>query len=114
MAFVLPAPPPLVVGVALNRGRRDFSERDRTILNLLRPHVVQAYENAEAATRVERELMLLTLGEEESGRGVVLLNTSGKVCRATSRARQWLAEYFGRPRGKGPPGTRCRRGRHGM
>jgi len=112
MAFVLPAPPPLVVGVALNRGRRDFSERDRTILNLLRPHVVQAYENAEAATRVERELMLLTQGEEESGRGVVLLNTSGKVCRATSRARQWLAEYFESARGDALPETLWRWVRH--
>lgn len=35
-------------GIAVNRNRRDFSERDRLMLNLLGPHIVQAYKNAEA------------------------------------------------------------------
>ena len=112
MAFILPAPPPLVVGIALNRGRRDFSERDRTILNLLRPHVVQAYANAEAATRIGRELTLITQGEEELGHGVVLLNAEGQVRLATSRARRWLAEYFGSAGGDGLPETLWRWVRH--
>lgn len=37
MSVNLPAPPPLVVAFALNRDRRDFSERDRLALNLLTP-----------------------------------------------------------------------------
>ena len=31
------------VGVSLNRSTRDFSEDERTILDLLRPHIVNAY-----------------------------------------------------------------------
>ena len=112
LAFVLPAPPPLVVGIALNRGRRDFGERDRTILNLLRPHLVQAYGNAEAATKIARELMLITQGEEALGHGVVLLNAEGQVRLATPRARRWLAEYFGSAGGRRLPETLWRWVRH--
>jgi DNA-binding CsgD family transcriptional regulator len=36
--------------VGLGRRRRDFTERDRLMLNLLRPHFDQAYRNAELAT----------------------------------------------------------------
>jgi hypothetical protein len=32
-----------LVGVTLNRSQRSFTERDRLILNLLRPHLFQAY-----------------------------------------------------------------------
>ena len=46
ISFIFPDPR-FVVGIALNRGRRGFSERDRRILNTLRPHLVQAYRNAE-------------------------------------------------------------------
>src|SRR3972149_12298406 len=43
MAIGLPLPPPLVIGIALSRSRGDFSERDRRVLNLLRPHLIQPY-----------------------------------------------------------------------
>lgn len=41
IAFGLPGP--VVIGIALNRDRRDFSERDRALLDLLRPHLAQAH-----------------------------------------------------------------------
>jgi DNA-binding CsgD family transcriptional regulator len=41
IAFGLPGP--VVIGIALNRGRRDFTERDRALLDLLRPHLAQAH-----------------------------------------------------------------------
>lgn len=99
MAFTSGGPPRLLVGIALNRGRRDFTERDRAILDLLRPHVLQAYRNAEALTRIERDLTLIAKGQDTMGCGVVLFDTGGHVRYATSRARRWLAEYFGRARG---------------
>jgi DNA-binding CsgD family transcriptional regulator len=43
MAVSLPTPEGIVVGFALNRGAEGFSERDRTVLNTLRPHLVHAY-----------------------------------------------------------------------
>ena len=94
IAFVLPAPPPLVIGIALNRSRPDFSERDRCVLNLLRPHLVQAYRNAEAVTRLQEEASLFSVAVEELGRAIVCLNTDGRARAMTSQARQWLLRYF--------------------
>ena len=37
----------VVIALAFNRPRRDFTERERVILNRVRPHVLQAYANAE-------------------------------------------------------------------
>jgi DNA-binding CsgD family transcriptional regulator len=105
IAFVLPAPPPLVVGVALNRRRPDFSERDRLVLNLLRPHLIQAYRNAEAVTRLQQEVTLVERGIAELGGAIVLLHSDGRVREMTPLARQWLSRYFQHPspRGNGLP-----------
>jgi DNA-binding CsgD family transcriptional regulator len=43
MAVSLPTPAGVVVGFALNRGSEGFTERDRVVLNTLRPHLVHAY-----------------------------------------------------------------------
>jgi DNA-binding CsgD family transcriptional regulator len=94
MAVILPAPAPLVIGIALNRSSRDFSERGRLLLNLLRPHLIQAYRNAESATRLRRELALMARALEESDRGMVVLTRSRQVRYYTERAREWISEYF--------------------
>jgi hypothetical protein len=59
MAVTLPASAPLVIEIAVNRSSRDFSEWDRLLLNLLRPHLIQAYRNAELATQLRQELAWL-------------------------------------------------------
>lgn len=43
MAVTLPAPPGTVVGFAVNSTTEGFTERDRTIMNTLRPHLGHAY-----------------------------------------------------------------------
>lgn len=45
MAVTIPSANAVVIGIALNRARSDFSERDRSVLDLVRPHLVQAYRN---------------------------------------------------------------------
>ncbi|MDQ3834808.1 MAG: helix-turn-helix transcriptional regulator [Actinomycetota bacterium] len=94
MAVILPAPAPLVIGIAVNRSSRDFSERDRLLLNLLRSHLIQAYRNAEAITRLRRDLTLMAQALEETDRGVVVLAGDGRVRFCTERARGWISEYF--------------------
>ena len=94
MAVILPAPAPLVIGIAVNRSSKDFSERDRLLLDLLRSHLVQAYRNAESATQLRRDLALLGRALEESDRGVVALTGNGQVRFCTKRAQQWLSDYF--------------------
>jgi DNA-binding CsgD family transcriptional regulator len=95
MVIGLPAPSPRVVGVALNRSGLDFSERDRLLLSALRPHIVQAFGNAEAFSQVKGEMTLVLQGLEEIGRGIVLLGPDGGIRSATRLARQWMTAYFG-------------------
>jgi DNA-binding CsgD family transcriptional regulator len=60
MAFTLPSPADTVIGFVLNRLRPDFTERDRSMLNGVRPFVQHAYERVTAGPRLRpaRELGL--------------------------------------------------------
>jgi hypothetical protein len=42
IAFALPAPRHLTIALAISRGGKEFGERDRAMLDLARPHLVQA------------------------------------------------------------------------
>lgn len=46
LSFVLPSPPGITVGVALNRVTRGFSATERELVTLIRPHLVQAFRDA--------------------------------------------------------------------
>jgi hypothetical protein len=52
MSIVLPKSPHSVIALALGRSGKDFSERDRRTLDLLHPHLTQAYDNAAALARI--------------------------------------------------------------
>ncbi len=96
MAITLPSAPPLLIAITINRSRRTFSAQDRLLLNLLHPHLIQAYRNAEAVSRVQQELALLRQAVEESPCGIIMLAGDGGVRWMTERARQWVEVYFGR------------------
>ena len=46
LSFALPSPPGKMIGVAMNRGQRGFSDRDRELIELVRPHLIQAFLDA--------------------------------------------------------------------
>jgi DNA-binding CsgD family transcriptional regulator len=54
IAFTLPSASHQVLGIALSRGRRDFTATERSLLNLVRPYLIQAYRNALAHTALAR------------------------------------------------------------
>ena len=95
MSFALSGSPSLVIGVGLHRSRRNFSERERRLLNMLRPHLIQAHQNAEVVTRMRQELQQARQGAEHIDRGVITLTREGRIQTATLRARHWIAEYCG-------------------
>jgi DNA-binding NarL/FixJ family response regulator len=95
---------PHPLGFAVSRDRLDFSERDRAALDLLRPHLSRAYEQASAAGRFRARLALLGRAAEAADAGVVLLARDGRIEFSTRRARAWLREYF--PRRGRPSATR--------
>jgi DNA-binding CsgD family transcriptional regulator len=47
ISFILPSPPDLVVGVAMNRAERGFSSEERELIELVRPHLSQAFRDAQ-------------------------------------------------------------------
>jgi DNA-binding CsgD family transcriptional regulator len=93
MVVTLPAAPPLVIGVALNRGRGDFSERERRLLNLLRPHLERAHGNALAWTRLGQTLRALERALEAEGCGVVLIERRSEQPALSAQVVRWLEEY---------------------
>jgi len=93
LAVPLPSRRPLLRGFVLSRRAPDYSERERTLMTLMAPHVVQAYRNAEAMTRARRSAA--PGARDATDTEVVLLSARGGVQFATPRARRWLAAYFG-------------------
>lgn len=52
IAFTLPSSATRLLGVALSRRAVDFSDLERDVLNLARPFLIQAYQNAVAHSRL--------------------------------------------------------------
>jgi len=103
MALMLPAAPPLVIGIALNRGHPDFTEHERLLLNLIRPHLVQAYENATAVTTMAEESAAGMNAMDHLGRAAIVLTRHGRVRLISTVADQLFAKYFGSRRTGGLP-----------
>lgn len=94
MSVSLPGPGSRVLVVSLHRSRRDFTERERFALNLLRPHLGQAYENTETIRLMRQEVVLLSRIAEAKGYGIIFLTKDGRVRFVSGRVRQWLTDYF--------------------
>jgi DNA-binding CsgD family transcriptional regulator len=71
-------------------GGRDFNERDRAVLDFLRPQLASLYEAAQARRRASESLALL----EEADAGLVILDRAGRVEHATPEALRLLSTYF--------------------
>jgi DNA-binding CsgD family transcriptional regulator len=98
MIFMLKSlqrPTPPTVAIALDRGRAetDFTERDRLVLSLLRPHLMTAYANAETVSALRRTAPAAGGAPETRRREVVFLRRSGRHL-ISPRARYWLTLYF--------------------
>ena len=90
VAFSLPSPPQLLVGLALTREHEDFSDREVQLLALARPHLMQAYRNAELRGARAAMLAALEEGLDTLGRHVVVLDPHERVEFATDGARRLL------------------------
>ena len=105
IAFVLPSTPELTIAIALSRGGRDFGERDRELLELARPHLIQAYRAAELRERLIGTLSGLRSGLDADGTAVVVLDARGRVRFATVAARDLTEAALAAPlvEGSNPP-----------
>lgn len=92
----------VVIGIALNRPAADFTERDRRVLNLLRPHIVRAYANLRRFALQQEERDNLHHAFQTIGRGLVAVDRAGSLVHATPGALETLGRYFAVPLANAP------------
>lgn len=83
-----------IIAIAFNRRTRDFRESERVKLNLLRPHLLQAYANVEELAGQLEEKDDLRTALRETGQGVIALDADGSVMHATPGTFDCLARHF--------------------
>ena len=96
----LPAPPWHTKVFVFDSGVRDFRERDRLVLELLRPHLVHLYDSA----RTRRLASALAAGADGAGH-LVVLDAADRIEFATAAARRLLRSYGGSAEGTRLPPT---------
>jgi DNA-binding CsgD family transcriptional regulator len=98
LAFTLPAAPDRVLAVAISRGKRDYSDRERDVADQARPFLIQAYRNA-----IAYELLRSESPAESGGALVHALLVAGLTSReaevvrgvALGRSNHHIAEELG-------------------
>ncbi|MBE9049058.1 hypothetical protein IQ243_01265 [Nostocales cyanobacterium LEGE 11386] len=80
------------LNLSISRDRRNFTERDRLILNLIRPHLKQAYENLVAFNQWQYQLVEQQQAIEQAA--IISLSIDGTVKWMTQKAEEILHHYF--------------------
>jgi DNA-binding CsgD family transcriptional regulator len=75
-------------------GGRDFTERDRLILDLLQPHLARIWLAARTHRLLSSALAELDRVDEHDSRGVILLGLGGEVEFASPPTERLLREFF--------------------
>jgi DNA-binding CsgD family transcriptional regulator len=86
VALTLPSAAPLLIGIALSRGPRDFTDEEVEILARARPHLIQAYRDAQLSGARERLLEAIGRGLQEGGWMLAVVDRDGAVQFATPDA----------------------------
>lgn len=94
-ALTLPSRPPVVIGLALIRSTEDFTNPELGLLGAARPHLIQAYRNAELAAAREATIAALEARLEDVGTSVIVVDRHGRVDMATPSGRRLLAGRLG-------------------
>jgi DNA-binding CsgD family transcriptional regulator len=81
-----------LVGFTQNRTQRNFTERDRLILNLLRPHLAQAYTNVQQYHQLQQENHQLQ--QSLNHLGAIVLDSEMQIRSIAPQSIIWLEAYF--------------------
>jgi len=99
-SFFLAPPGPELIGISLARNRRSFTERDRELLDLLRPHLARAYRHVERTGRLSRALASgpAELRMPLATRVIrVWLDSRDRPLHLDGEAQRWLQKFFPDP-----------------
>jgi DNA-binding CsgD family transcriptional regulator len=94
MVVGLSADRKLSVIFTVSRKSPDFTERDRLVLSLFRPHVIAAMRSVKELCRLKTERGLLEKGIEAEGQGAVLIDREGTILGITPQARELMKRYL--------------------
>jgi len=83
----------LTITVSRHQEGREFHETNRTIFNVLRPHLKQALENALAVTQIENQLTAMNLVLEEGQQALISVTEEGGIRFVTPYAQRLLKRY---------------------
>lgn len=97
MGLFFPAGSTVVTAILLVRSARDFVERDRSLVNRLYPHLVQAFRNTASLNRISQDVEGLIGMLEGPTSSVVILAGDGRVKRWTGQGKNWIARYCRTP-----------------
>jgi DNA-binding CsgD family transcriptional regulator len=82
----------ILSGFILNRSSLTFTERDRSILNLFRPHLLQAYTNARCHHQVQQKFNQLQ--QSLDSLGIAVVDLDGRIQSIAPQVISWLDTYF--------------------
>jgi DNA-binding CsgD family transcriptional regulator len=76
------------LGLALNRTKRDFTDGERALFDLLIPHLLQVFQTSQLFSRRQDP-------KEANGQAWLIADSTGQILSETNQALHWLTEYFG-------------------
>jgi DNA-binding CsgD family transcriptional regulator len=88
----LPHPDEPILHYAFYHPWQKLSQRDRLMLNLLQPHLIQAYQNICQYEHLQEQLVQLQQSFDRAG--VIVVDDLGRVQLITAQAATWLQFYF--------------------
>ncbi len=103
VAMSLPSRPPVVIGLAMMRTDADFTNPEVQLLGAARPHLIQAYRNAELAAAREATIAALEARLEDVGTAVIVADHYGRIDMATPSGRRLLDGRLGGTAGRLAP-----------
>ena len=86
LAVGLPAPRGLIACICSERDK-SFSDRERTLMDVIRPHLAQTYRSAELVS-------LLAMAGDGDGVCTVVVDSGGRLLVAPETARKLIEAYF--------------------
>jgi DNA-binding CsgD family transcriptional regulator len=90
------------VFILTRRGGRDFTERDRLVLELLRPHLEARAAAAESAARAVASLTRAQESASKEAQSIVLCSARGTIEFASPTSRALIARFLGVENGRLP------------
>ena len=89
LAVTLPAPPRLLIGLVF-ADADDFTDAQRRLLDLARPHLIQAHANATLRERMHDVLKAVEAGLDDIGEAIVVTDARDRIAFATEAGRAAL------------------------